>query len=75
MEKKYFKDFFVRFPPEYSEHYVIKQIHKTIEAAEKEHKECPDDMKYLKCMAKAYFMLEAYFVEKGVDPRTIVQSP
>ena len=61
-----FKDFFLKFPFEFSEHMVIKQIHKALECAEKAHKEKDDD--YMKYLSKAHTMLEAYFTEKGVHP-------
>ena len=66
MDKKYFKDFFLKFPFEFSEHMVIKTIHKALECAEKYHKK--GDEKYMRYMVKAYKMLQAYFMEKGVNP-------
>lgn len=66
--EKMFTDFFLAFPQEFSEGLVIKQIHKALECAEKDYKEDKSDPKYLKYMAKAYKMLETYFVEKGVHP-------
>jgi hypothetical protein len=66
MEKKYFTEFFKAFPFEFSEHMVIKMIHKSLECAEKYHKH--KDEKYIKYMVKAYHMLQQYFREKGVNP-------
>lgn len=53
---------------EHSEYLVVKQIHKTLDCAEEEYEEDKDDDEHVKYMAKAYWMLQAYFLEKGVDP-------
>jgi hypothetical protein len=63
-----FTDFFKKFPLEFSEMVVVKSIHKTLECAEKELKEDKESTEHIKYMAKAYFMLEEYFREKGVNP-------
>ena len=61
-----FKDFFTKFPMEFSELYVIKQIHKELECAEKTYKKDKDGDSHLKYLAKAYAMLEVYFTERGI---------
>jgi ribosomal protein S15P/S13E len=66
-----FKDFFTKFPMEFSEMVVIKSIHKSLECAQKDYKKDKESGKYLKYMAKAYKQLEAYFTEKGIDPYTL----
>lgn len=68
----YFTEFFRKFPMEFSELYVVKQIHKTLECAEKELKEHPDSNEHVRYMAKAHNMLQAYFQEKGVNPAQYV---
>lgn len=65
---KYFTEFFKKFPMQFSELFVVKQIHKTLECAEKEYKKHPETDEHLKYLCKAYQMLEAYFIEKGINP-------
>lgn len=64
----YFKEFFKKHPMEFTEHYVIKLIHKKIECCEKELKKHPDGNGHVKYAVMAYNMLEDYFREKGIDP-------
>ncbi len=54
----YFTEFFKKFPMQFSEHYVVKQIHKALECAEKELKKHPDGKKHEEYMIKAYHMLD-----------------
>lgn len=66
MEKKHFKDFLMKFPVVYDEHKVIHAIGHALKCAEKHQEQ--GDQEYLKYLSKAYYMLEAYFTEKGVHP-------
>lgn len=61
-----FKEFFVKYPMEFSEMVVIKQIHKELECAQKHFKKDKTGTSHLKYMSKAYLMLEDYFKEKGI---------
>ena len=63
-----FSQFFQKFPMEFSEMVVIKSIHKAIECAEKHYKKEKEGDKHLKYLCKAYWMLQAYFQEKGINP-------
>ncbi len=65
-----FRSFFVKFPMEFSEMFVIKQIHKELETAEKQYKKHKEGQEHIKYLAKAYSMLIAYFEEKGVNPNS-----
>lgn len=68
----HFTEFFKKFPLEFSEMVVVKQIHKTLECAEKELKENRENDEYIKYLAKARYMLDAYFAEKGLNPAQYV---
>ena len=65
-----FTEFFRKHPMQFSEHYVIKLIHKMLENAEKEHHKHPNHDGHLPHMHNAYKMLQDYFAERGIDPNT-----
>jgi len=68
MEPMMFTQFFQKFPQKYSEKHVLKSIYGTMEIGMGKFKEDEEDTEYVKDLSKAYRMLEAYFMEKGVDP-------
>jgi hypothetical protein len=63
-----FTEYFKKWPQNFSEMTVIKDIHKTIECAQHELKEKKEGTEHLKYMAEAYEKISDYFKSKGLDP-------
>lgn len=64
------KAFFEKYPVELKESTALKMIHKVIESSEEKCKN--KDPEYLEDAAKALKMLEDFFVEKNINPDSLV---